>query len=400
MEFLHQPSQSDRIGDYLKDNLSRKWTHFRAAVAFVKRSGTRHLAKPLAAFVRTGHVEIIAGIDHCGTSSEGLQELLNAVSSNGRVIVFHNRLPFTFHPKIYLFESPNAADVIVGSGNLTEGGLFTNYEAALRLRLDLADPDQAAVLRSINKVLDTWADLSTGTAHVLDDLLLARLTSMGLTPSEAIATPEHRGVAGDGENAGIIRANFPFAARAIPRAPLVSKSPRVSEALPGNTGPLTTSSAPKPYPQVGNIGFTMTLQRTDVGVGQTTKGTSRRSPEIFIPLAARNSNPEFWDWPGGFEEDPQKSGKLDRRGVRMRLGGAIITVNMMTWPDKHDFRMRSERLRSAGTEGDILRMEKVSALAGYEYDVEVIRKGTRHHQVYLALCRRPVQNSKKRFGYY
>ena len=146
MQFVHQPSPSDRLGDYLKDNLSGKWTHFRAAVAFVKRSGVRHVAPGLAAFARTGHVEIIAGIDHQGTSFEGLKDLLDAVSPGGRIIIFHNRLPFTFHPKVYLFKSPAAADVMIGSGNLTEGGLFTNYEAGLRFSLDRSDSRQAALL--------------------------------------------------------------------------------------------------------------------------------------------------------------------------------------------------------------------------------------------------------------
>ena len=66
------------------------------------------------------------GIDHGGSSAEGLRDLLDAVSPSGRVIVFHNRLPFTFHPKVHLFQSPAAADFTIGSGNLTEGGLFTN----------------------------------------------------------------------------------------------------------------------------------------------------------------------------------------------------------------------------------------------------------------------------------
>ena len=119
MEFIHQPAPSNRLGDFLKDNLAGRWTHFRAAVAFVKRSGVRHVAPALTAFVRTGHAEIIAGIDHRGTSGEGLRDLLHAVSPRGRIIVFHNRLPFTFHPKAYLFKSPAAAEVLVGSGNLT-----------------------------------------------------------------------------------------------------------------------------------------------------------------------------------------------------------------------------------------------------------------------------------------
>ena len=103
MQFVHQPAPSNRLGDYLKENLRGDWTQFRAAVAFVKRSGTRHVAPALAAFARTRSVEIIAGVDHSGTSAEGLQDLLDAVSPAGRVVVFHNRLPFTFHPKIYKY---------------------------------------------------------------------------------------------------------------------------------------------------------------------------------------------------------------------------------------------------------------------------------------------------------
>ena len=92
----------------------------------------------------------------------------------------------------------------------------------------------------------------------------------------------------------------------------------------------------------------MTLQKTDVGVGQTTAGTSKRSPEIFVPLEARDAEPGFWNWQDGFVEDPERQGKFDRRGVRMRVGNEIIEVNMMTWPVKHDFRLRSKVLRSLG----------------------------------------------------
>ena len=392
MEFIHQPSQANRLGDYLKDNLSsRSWTHFRAAVAFVKRSGTQHIATTLAAFARVGHAQIIVGVDHHGTSSEGLRDLLDAVSPSGQVVVFHNRLPFTFHPKIYLFKSPTAADVIIGSGNLTEGGLFTNYEAALRLPLDLADPDQAAVLRSIEQVLDTWADPSTGTALTLDELLLAKLTALSLTPLEALAAAEARDTdRGDNDT-------IPFAARGEPKAPRVPRRARGAE-------PLTMDRrAPVPDPQpaaFGVTGFVMTLQRTDVGVGQTPAGTAQRSPEIFIPLAARDANPSFWGWPGDFVPDQGRRGKLNRQGVRMRLGGTTVGVNMMYWPDKHDLRLRSEALRSAGNIGDILRMEKVSPAAGYEYYVEMVPQGTSQHAVYLALCRQAVRNSKKKYGYY
>ena len=386
MKIIQQPSDSMRLGDVLMENFSGPWTHFRAAVAFVKQSGTKHVKHALADFAQNNEVEIIAGIDHHGTSAEGLQDLLEAVSPNGRVIVFHNPLKYkhTFHPKLYLFKCTNSADITIGSGNFTQGGLFENYEVALRLRLDLNVPDHTRTLQSIEHMLDHWADLSSGTAHVLDDSFLSLLTVQGHIPQERIAVTKPAGMEQDGNNDLPISQFTPRTEHRAPAAPKhsskVEKRPRRTELLP--------------------MGFVMTLQQTDVGVGQTSTGTARRSPEIFIPLSARNLQPDFWGWKDAFNEDPEKPGKFDRIGVRMRLAGTVIKVNMMTWPDKHDFRLRSEALRSAGEIGDILRMEKMDSAAGYDYYVEVIPQGTSQYSLFLALCSEPVRNSLKKYGYY
>ena len=392
MEFIHQPSDSNRLGDYLSEGLAGPWTQFRAAIAFVKRSGIRNIEGSLASFARSHDVEIIVGIDHRGTSYEGLQSLLEAVSPAGKVVVFHNPTFRTFHPKIYLFKSAVAADVVVGSGNLTEGGLFSNYEAGIRLRLDLSDPNEAVILKCVEQVLDLWGDQSLGTASLLDVQLLTRLAAWGLTPSERLVASSRRS---EQESVGglIGLADFPFTASAEPegrrfpfrrRYPSERVSPEEPLIAPGS-----------------HIGFVMTLHQTDVGVGQMTSGSPRRSPEIFVPLAARNADASFWNWPGGFVEDLRRRGKFDRRDVRMRLANEIINVNMMTWPDRHDFRLRSESLRSAGNVGDILRMERaLDPNADYEYYVEVIPHGTTQHPVYLALCSNPVRNSQKKYGYY
>jgi hypothetical protein len=143
----------------------------------------------------------------------------------------------------------------------------------------------------------------------------------------------------------------------------------------------------------------MTLQRTDVGVGQTTTGASRRSPEIFVPLAARDHAPEFWGWPDKFVEDAATAGKMDRSNVRMRLAGDIISVNMMTWPVRRDFRLRSEALRSAGDVGDILRLERAVGKP-FDYYAAIIPAGSSEYPHYDGLCVNDVRNSKKRFGYY
>ena len=73
---------------------------------------------------------------------------------------------------------------------------------------------------------------------------------------------------------------------------------------------------------------------------------------------------------------------------------------MMTWPAKHDFRLRSEALRSAGKVGDILHLEKVDPENGFEYFAQVIPMGTSQHASFKALCTQSVRNSQKMYGYY
>lgn len=196
-----------------------------------------------------------------------------------------------------------------------------------------------------------------------------------------------------------------FASRNIPRPPAVRFSgtyarEEQTEREPEGGEIERAEQAPIDIRAVRATGFLMTLQRTDVGVGQLTAGASRRSPEIFIPLTARNANPDFWGWDYLFTPDPSKPGKMDRNDVRMRLGTSIIEVNMMTWPDKHDFRLRNEALRSAGEVGDILRIERTDDNRSYAYYVEVIPQGTTEYNYYLSLCTNRTPSSRRLWGYY
>ena len=414
MTFFSQPSIDNRLGEFLKTELTNKWDCFRTAVAFVKRSGTKHITSELAAFAKSHPVEIITGIDHLGTSAEGLEDLLGAVEPNGRVLILHNRLPFTFHPKVFMFSSTSRALAIVGSGNLTQGGLFTNYEAGVRLDLDLSDSKHAAIHNEINSTLDQWADASSGITLELDEPLLTRLTALGLVPREAftstVAGEEKEGstqdtvaTKTDTDEQDIKAGTSPFASVVVPKAPEAHTADKQKASRPS-----ATTSIASTLPLTHLKGFIMTLHTTDVGVGQTSKGTSRRSPEIFIPLGARDVNPNFWGWPEKFVEDARWTGsidnngfgKMDRMNVLVRLGNKNTMVNMSYNPFKHDFRLRSEELRSSGAVGDILRIEKVVG-TGYDYYIEIVPIGTTQHAVYLAKCNESVRgSSKKKYGYY
>lgn len=414
-----QPHGARRLGDTLAQSLTdMRWTEFRAAVAFVKRSGTKHVRTPLASFARRGgRVRISAGIDAGGTSSEGLQDLLAAIEGYGELYIFKNANSSTFHPKLFLFKNDNAARLMIGSGNLTEGGLYTNYEAGVVIDLTLSDPEHAALLEETEAALDAWSTPVAGNCYLLDDTLLVRLTQEGWIPNEAYAhggddQAATRGPGHDGDSL--------FTSVTVPRAPnvpVIQPAPavtRTNDNEPNREGAAATTEVIREAQaqQVGELVrspqrvFLMTLQNTDVGVGQTRPGTQRRSAEVFIPLVCRDHDPEFWGWPGLFVEDEgydgrrdaQGRGKMDRTGVRIRIGGEIVTATIWYNSDKKDVRIRSEDLRSAGNVGDILYME-ASSDPDFDYYVDVIPQGTSRHSEYLARCINPVRNSLKRWAY-
>jgi HKD family nuclease len=94
----------------------------------------------LAQFQGGCQLRLTVGVDLGGTSRDVLEELLRW---NCEVFIFHNPIPrATFHPKIYLFENATETTLIVGSNNLTDGGLYTNYEAAVRHDFELQQMPQ------------------------------------------------------------------------------------------------------------------------------------------------------------------------------------------------------------------------------------------------------------------
>lgn len=418
MELIIQPFSNQTLGDILKAALNGElgeFHTFQAAIAFVKNSGVRHIQTELREFIlKAKKTRLIVGIDHYGTSQEGLEGLLQAADEQGEIWISHSReMYITFHPKVYLFEGSKHALLIIGSGNLTEGGLFTNDEASSLNWLNYENDSDKAILDELKANLDAWCDEDSENARKLDQKFLTQLVEEGYVLSETAIQPEGQIEAiADGEQT-VATSNkegteksgksFLFGKTAIKRsAPKYKKviTPKIPKPKPIKPTQIPAATGDEPEESEKTIGFVMTLLRTDVGSGQTTPGTSRRSPEIFVPLAARNSFPEFWGWPDDFTEDPERPGKFDRLNVKMRIGGETVNVNMMTWPIKHDFRLRSEALRSAGNIGDILRIEKISESQDFSYYVEIVPKGTSAYQDYLKLCTNKTRNSARVWGYY
>lgn len=113
---------------------AEKALDWRGLYAFASRDGVNHLIEDKVIhdlMNRQGRIELIVGIDAVTNRAtlERMQELEN-LHDNFHPTVFWNETRGLFHPKLSDF---NLADggriVIVGSGNLTPGGLMGNFEA-------------------------------------------------------------------------------------------------------------------------------------------------------------------------------------------------------------------------------------------------------------------------------
>lgn len=159
-QLLHLPNGAIPLGDLIKQDLaSGIWTEFRAAVAFARLSGVNQLAHPLSQFATTGKAILSIGVKDLPTTAEALTKLLSTVGPSGEIWIFHQEKGPTFHPKAYLFGNKTHVKVYIGSGNLTGGGLYENYEAFLCNTLDRAIDSQ--LIADIEAMFISWSSQSS-----------------------------------------------------------------------------------------------------------------------------------------------------------------------------------------------------------------------------------------------
>ena len=221
MQFLYNQPLAHRFGVALQSCLrDTTWTQFDAAVAWVRRTGTRHLVPLLRELLgREGAVRFVVGVDIENTSTEGLQDLLDLESfGNSQTHVYHNEFGGTFHPKIYLFSNATDARLIIGSNNLTEAGLFTNTEAGLQAEAKATDK----VIVNTRSALTSWADPTQNLAKRLTADLLRELVDEGYILSEITLQKRRRdSEAARKKVAGKKRKQL-FGSQTIPRPPVVA----------------------------------------------------------------------------------------------------------------------------------------------------------------------------------
>lgn len=153
LDFILQAVTASNHADLIKRLLRfTKPEQILVSVAYVRTSGLDEIEKELkAVFSKT---KFFVGIRNDITSVQAIKQLLAmnvelyAVDTGSRKTIFH--------PKLYLARNDEAAYVIIGSANMTFGGLHNNIEASTAMKLDLAVESDR---KFVDTALDTFADL-------------------------------------------------------------------------------------------------------------------------------------------------------------------------------------------------------------------------------------------------
>ena len=182
IDFLNQRAGAENIGDTLNTLLSgNRFHHVKVLMGFVTEGGLGCLKHSLEAFYdRGGIMEFIIGIDQ-GITTHAALDYLRTRFPGASVYLFHDESQqITFHPKAIVCESDDEAVCVVGSANLTLGGLFSNCECGVLIEID-KHKDKT----ELQNVLSLW-DAYRNPAPPFEPSHLRELTSIWLKDNATI----------------------------------------------------------------------------------------------------------------------------------------------------------------------------------------------------------------------
>lgn len=118
------------------------------SVAFIRASGVLNIKTILAR--RPGKITIYAGVRNGITSAQAIKALLDIGVKV--FLVDTGSVHKIFHPKLYFARNLTHSRLLVGSANLTSGGLSGNIEASLIVEQDHADKNQLELSNSVEAI--------------------------------------------------------------------------------------------------------------------------------------------------------------------------------------------------------------------------------------------------------
>jgi len=410
IEYIAQPET--RVGDILMELITGAPPPVRVVLvsAFAFHTSLVRMRPVVADLVSGGaEVGVVVGIDLGGTSSESLREILRwGVPAH---VVCNPGPGPTFHAKVYWVERGGRVNLLIGSSNLTDGGLYTNYEAMAHIVYDLpGDEDLVATAR---ERLRPFLHPSGGTCRELTQALIDALAERGDVVTEADLRTRRRANAAR-RSADPEAPPSPFQSESVPAAPplpdglldeLVRRAERARRSRRCAPGGLVDDYPAPDDAVIHPSHFYMTLPKMRAGPGE------RGIPgEPRVPLAARDIAPEFWGWPHNYELLTSPRGGQAREYWEWRPlwfvapahdpdRGKVEEVRMYLYANSADFRFYSGALLHLGAdEGDIVRISSPER-GEATFECLLARQGTPEYSAWLRFCTQDVRNSNRVFGY-
>jgi len=217
MKLMNQPFNGQLGNQLIKLLDSPNYHTLNIVVAFAKSSGVLRIKSSLENFrKRGGVVNAYVGVDLGVTSYEALTALLLCTDS---LNVVHSEKGQTFHTKIYQFLGEEKGIIVVGSHNLTGGGLWTNFESSAHISLDMSNSEDIEMLRAQEDYFNSLASLNDSfmpitTSDDVNKLLqngyIDKEVSQQVRLTKAVAKDENRErLFGNGVPAALPRGGMP-----------------------------------------------------------------------------------------------------------------------------------------------------------------------------------------------
>jgi HKD family nuclease len=179
----YEPESEFAVGKQLMKFLVDTDFHtFIGISAFASQAGINGLGQFIAeAKSHLKRIVVIVGVDQMATSKEALEALL---ALDIDAFVFYQPSRTIFHPKIYLFEGNEKAELIIGSSNLTMQGLFSNVETSVLISVDNSLEDDKAIIEQVKSYFGGLFDFSDPNLQRLTQELIDILTEQKVIPTE------------------------------------------------------------------------------------------------------------------------------------------------------------------------------------------------------------------------
>jgi HKD family nuclease len=245
-EFIFQGFTSRTHGQAVRELFDvGKVVSVSISMAFVNEGGVEHIEEAMKPHAKV--TRLFAGIRNEITSFQGLERLRKLIGSKLYTVDTGSRL-IVFHPKLFLVRGDQRARMLIGSANLTLGGLNNNVEAGLLLDCQLDQAADMALVKKVEAQLDgmvaNYGDhvAAVSSKHLLEGMLKSgRLIDERALPPPRPQTSVQETVQADTLRRialKVPRIRRPLTKASAPKKPMPGKSSaaKSSASVPASTG--------------------------------------------------------------------------------------------------------------------------------------------------------------------